>query len=90
MTIVLSVHPSFYHDPYSGLLSLERDINEASLALDYFLDNRITECMDLLLAKSEYSLYHSLGLSAARFMYSVLTFERVGRQTIITCQSFDH
>lgn len=66
------------------LVSLEKDITEASLALDYFLDNRITECMELLLAKSDYSLYHSLGLSAARFMYSVLTFERVSK---LTCQS---
>jgi len=32
--------------------------------------------MNLLLKKSEFSLYHSLGLSAARFMYCVLTFER--------------
>ena len=62
-----------------SLACLERDISEASLALDYFLDNKIAECMDLLMTKSEYSLYHSLGLSAARFMYSVLTFERVSR-----------
>lgn len=57
--------------------SLEADINEACLALDYFLDNRISECMDILTKKAEHSLYHSLGLSAAQFMYSVLTFERV-------------
>lgn len=66
-----------YVSSLSSLSSLEKDINEASLALDYFLDNRISECMELLLAKSDYSLYHSLGLSAAKFMYSVLTFERV-------------
>ena len=72
------------------LTSLENDIREASLALDYFLDNRITECMDLLLAKSEYSLYHSLGLSAARFMYSVLTFERVSRGSPCRWQSVCH
>ena len=63
------------------MADLLSDINEASEALDCFFDNRITQCMDILNAKT--SLYHSLGLSAARFMYSVLTFDRVSCQSSV-------
>lgn len=58
------------------LIDLEGSINEVAVAFDLFFKNELKECLQILTEKSSSSLYHSLGETAAKFLYCLLTFDR--------------
>ncbi|KAI1291920.1 Tetratricopeptide repeat protein 39B [Halotydeus destructor] len=71
-------------EPAEKLSDLESNINEVSRALDLFFDNKLSESLKLLRSQPE-SLYHTLGLSAATFLYGFLTFEKTDMDEARDC-----
>jgi hypothetical protein len=55
---------------------LATSIDEVAVAFDLFFTNDLKECLGILTEKSSTSLYHSLGETAAKFLYCLLTFDR--------------
>lgn len=56
--------------------SLYSDIRDARLAIDLFLNSRITECLDIVTAKRQSSMYHCLSYACLLAGTSILTFQR--------------
>ncbi|XP_022914988.2 tetratricopeptide repeat protein 39B-like isoform X2 [Onthophagus taurus] len=56
-------------------MTLEKSLQEAQLAIDYFFNNKFDEARGLVTPYANSSLYHSLGNSVFYFLEAVLTFD---------------
>ncbi|KAI8332039.1 hypothetical protein BC941DRAFT_359617 [Chlamydoabsidia padenii] len=56
--------------------SLYNDLKDARLAIDLFLNSRITECLDIVNGKRQSSMYHALSYACLLAGTSILTYQR--------------
>ena len=56
--------------------TLYEDIQDVRSALDLFLNSQIAECLDILVAKKNLSMYHCMAYACLLAGTSVLSFER--------------
>ncbi|XP_019874588.1 tetratricopeptide repeat protein 39B isoform X1 [Aethina tumida] len=77
-------------------MTLERAVEEAQLAVNYFFNNDFDKAKNLLSPYSSVSIYHSLGSSVFLFLEAILTFEQNSiieaskalKQSLIVCNRF--
>nr|XP_033775049.1 tetratricopeptide repeat protein 39B isoform X2 [Geotrypetes seraphini] len=82
--------------PVASKMDLMSSLEECSMALNLFLNNKFSEALNLLHPWSKDSMYHALGYGSILVMQATMTFEQQDIQTGIstmkealqTCQKF--
>uniref|UniRef100_A0AAR2JFJ4 Tetratricopeptide repeat protein 39B n=1 Tax=Pygocentrus nattereri TaxID=42514 RepID=A0AAR2JFJ4_PYGNA len=81
---------------FMGQMDLKTALNECSVALSLFLNNKFSEALDVLRPWREESVYHAMGYSSILAMQAGMTFDPKDMQSAIvalrdalnTCQRF--
>ncbi|XP_074787677.1 tetratricopeptide repeat protein 39B isoform X1 [Athene noctua] len=87
---------AFENIPVATKMDLKCALEECSMALNLFLNNKFSEALELLRPWSKDSMYHALGYSTILVMQAAMTFEQqdiqVGistmKEALQTCQRF--
>ncbi|KAM9329017.1 tetratricopeptide repeat protein 39B-like [Gastrophryne carolinensis] len=82
--------------PVASKMDLRSAIEECSLALNLFLNNRFSDALELLRPWAKESMYHALGYSTILVLQAAMTFEpqdiQLGistmKEALHTCQRF--
>ncbi|XP_018578761.1 tetratricopeptide repeat protein 39B [Anoplophora glabripennis] len=82
--------------PISTDMTLERALQEAQQAINYFFNNQFNEAKQLMTPYANVSMYHSLGHSVFLFLEAILTFEQQSiieaskslKQSLIVCNKY--
>ncbi|XP_037898591.1 tetratricopeptide repeat protein 39B-like isoform X1 [Glossina fuscipes] len=77
---------------------LEKNLEEAELAIYYFFNNKFDEAKSIVLPHANTSMYHSMGRAMFSFLEAILTFERAHilqagdelRSCLDICQKYRH
>uniref|UniRef100_A0A1B0A8B7 Tetratricopeptide repeat protein 39B n=1 Tax=Glossina pallidipes TaxID=7398 RepID=A0A1B0A8B7_GLOPL len=57
-------------------IELDKNLEEAELAIYYFFNNKFDEAKSIVLSHANTSMYHSMGQAVFSFLEAILTFER--------------
>uniref|UniRef100_A0A8C3IQA7 Tetratricopeptide repeat protein 39B n=1 Tax=Chrysemys picta bellii TaxID=8478 RepID=A0A8C3IQA7_CHRPI len=87
---------AFESIPVASKMDLKCALEECSMALNLFLNNKFSEALELLRPWSKDSMYHALGYSTILVMQAAMTFEhqdiQMGistmKEALHTCQRF--
>ncbi|XP_013929713.1 PREDICTED: tetratricopeptide repeat protein 39B [Thamnophis sirtalis] len=87
---------AFEHIPVAAKMDLKCALEECSVAINLFLNNKFSEALELLRPWSKDSMYHAVGYSAILFMQATMTFEQQDiqmglctiKEALQTCQKF--
>ncbi|XP_036429379.1 tetratricopeptide repeat protein 39B-like isoform X1 [Colossoma macropomum] len=71
------------HSTESGQMDLKTALNECSVALSLFLNNKFSEALDILRPWREESVYHAMGYSSILVMQAGMTFDPKDMQSAI-------
>lgn len=82
--------------PVASKMDLKCALEECSMALNLFLNNKFSEALELLRPWSKDSMYHALGYGSILVMQAVMTFEQQDiqmgiatmKEALQTCQKF--
>ncbi|KAJ9589484.1 hypothetical protein L9F63_017301 [Diploptera punctata] len=90
-----------YHDaletqPVTTTKDLETSIEDAKVAVEYFLNNEYNKAKDILLPRIQESMYHAIANASITFIEGILTYENktileaceVSKQCVSLCNSF--
>ncbi|KAG9275743.1 tetratricopeptide repeat protein 39B-like [Astyanax mexicanus] len=69
------------HSTESGQMDLKTALNECSVALSLFLNNRFSEALDVLRPWRDVSVYHAMGYGSILAMQAGMTFDPRDMQT---------
>lgn len=91
-----SFEDAFESIPVASKMDLKCALEECTMALNLFLNNKFSEALDLLRPWAKDSMYHALGYSSIIVMQACMTFEHQDIQMAIctmkealhTCQRF--
>nr|XP_020638619.1 tetratricopeptide repeat protein 39B isoform X1 [Pogona vitticeps] len=87
---------AFENIPVATKMDLKGALEECSMALNLFLNNKFSEALELLRPWSKGSMYHALGYSTILVMQAAMTFEQQDiqmgiatmKEALQTCQKF--
>ncbi|XP_046900771.1 tetratricopeptide repeat protein 39B-like [Hypomesus transpacificus] len=87
---------SSMQEPSVSHMDLQNALEECSTALEYFLNNRFSEALDLLRPWKDDSMYHAMGYSSILVMQAGMTFDPSDmelamvalKEALRTCQKF--
>ncbi|XP_072512182.1 tetratricopeptide repeat protein 39B isoform X3 [Notamacropus eugenii] len=87
---------AFENFPLANKMDLRCSLEECTMALNLFLNNRFSEALELLRPWSKESMYHALGYSTILVMQAAMTFEHQDiqngistmKEALQTCQKF--
>ncbi|XP_042733439.1 tetratricopeptide repeat protein 39B [Lagopus leucura] len=87
---------AFENIPVASKMDLKSSLEECSMALNLFLNNKFSEALELLRPWSKDSMYHALGYSTILVMQAAMTFEQQDiqmgistmKEALQTCQRF--
>ncbi|OXB81740.1 UNVERIFIED_CONTAM: hypothetical protein H355_010301 [Colinus virginianus] len=87
---------AFENIPVASKMDLKSALEECSMALNLFLNNKFSEALELLRPWSKDSMYHALGYSTILVMQAAMTFEQQDiqmgistmKEALQTCQRF--
>ncbi|XP_067172205.1 tetratricopeptide repeat protein 39B isoform X2 [Apteryx mantelli] len=87
---------AFENIPVASKMDLKCALEECSMALNLFLNNKFSEALELLRPWSKDSMYHALGYSTILVMQAAMTFEQQDiqmgistmKEALQTCQRF--
>ncbi|XP_051843099.1 tetratricopeptide repeat protein 39B isoform X2 [Antechinus flavipes] len=87
---------AFENLPLANKMDLRCSLEECTMALNLFLNNRFSEALELLRPWSKESMYHALGYSTILVMQAAMTFEHQDiqngistmKEALQTCQKF--
>ncbi|XP_061486229.1 tetratricopeptide repeat protein 39B isoform X1 [Rhineura floridana] len=87
---------AFENIPVATKMDLKCSLEECSVALNLFLNNKFSEALELLRPWSKGSMYHALGYSTILVMQAAMTFEQQDiqmgiatmKEALQTCQKF--
>ncbi|XP_058887747.1 tetratricopeptide repeat protein 39B-like isoform X1 [Acipenser ruthenus] len=82
--------------PTASKMDLKTALEECTMALNLFLNNKFSEALDMLRPWAKASMYHALGYSTILVMQAAMTFEHqdiqmgisVMKDALQTCQRF--
>ncbi|XP_017579274.1 tetratricopeptide repeat protein 39B-like isoform X1 [Pygocentrus nattereri] len=74
---------SLDHSTEKGQMDLKTALNECSVALSLFLNNKFSEALDVLRPWREESVYHAMGYSSILAMQAGMTFDPKDMQSAI-------
>uniref|UniRef100_A0A1A9VR88 Tetratricopeptide repeat protein 39B n=1 Tax=Glossina austeni TaxID=7395 RepID=A0A1A9VR88_GLOAU len=60
----------------NNTIELDKNLEEAELAIYYFFNNKFDEARSIVLSHANTSMYHSMGQAVFSFLEAILTFER--------------
>ncbi|XP_060093247.1 tetratricopeptide repeat protein 39B isoform X2 [Heteronotia binoei] len=91
-----SFEDAFENIPVATKMDLKCALEECTMALNLFLNNKFSEALELLRPWSKDSMYHALGYSTILVMQAAMTFEQqdiqIGlatmKEALQTCQKF--
>ncbi|XP_038625332.1 tetratricopeptide repeat protein 39B isoform X3 [Tachyglossus aculeatus] len=91
-----SFEDAFESIPVASKMDLKCALEECTMALNLFLNNKFSEALDLLRPWSKESMYHALGYSTILVMQAAMTFEQQDiqmgittmKEALQTCQRF--
>ncbi|XP_053321905.1 tetratricopeptide repeat protein 39B isoform X2 [Spea bombifrons] len=87
---------AFENIPVASKMNLRNSLEECTMALNLFLNNKFSEALELLRPWAKDSMYHALGYSTILVMQAAMTFEpqdiQMGigtmKEALQTCQRF--
>ncbi|XP_069818081.1 tetratricopeptide repeat protein 39B [Dendropsophus ebraccatus] len=91
-----SFEDAYENIPVASKMDLQSALEESTLALNLFLNNKFSEALELLRPWAKDSMYHALGYSTILVMQAAMTFEpqdiQMGivtmKEALQTCQRF--
>ncbi|XP_048359254.1 tetratricopeptide repeat protein 39B isoform X3 [Sphaerodactylus townsendi] len=91
-----SFEDAFENIPVATKMDLKCALEECTMALNLFLNNKFSEALELLRPWSKGSMYHALGYSTILVMQAAMTFEQQDiqmgiatmKEALQTCQKF--
>uniref|UniRef100_A0A6I8P038 Tetratricopeptide repeat protein 39B n=1 Tax=Ornithorhynchus anatinus TaxID=9258 RepID=A0A6I8P038_ORNAN len=91
-----SFEDAFESIPVASKMDLKCALEECTMALNLFLNNKFSEALELLRPWSKESMYHALGYSTILVMQAAMTFEQQDiqmgittmKEALQTCQRF--
>ncbi|XP_039219606.1 tetratricopeptide repeat protein 39B isoform X1 [Crotalus tigris] len=87
---------AFEHIPVAAKMDIKCALEECSMAINLFLNNKFSESLELLRPWSKDSMYHALGFSTILVFQATMTFEQQDiqmglstlKEALQTCQKF--
>ncbi|XP_067106489.1 tetratricopeptide repeat protein 39B-like [Osmerus mordax] len=87
---------SSMQEPSASHMDLQNALEECSTALQYFLNNRFSDALNLLRPRKDDSMYHAMGYSSILVMQAGMTFDPSDmelalvalKEALRTCQKF--